>query len=50
MDAYLQGFKAGAAVAHHESRCVIDGALGRGFLIGIAVGAVVTWLVLGGGL
>ena len=49
MDAYLQGFKAGAAVARHDSGKLADGALGRGFLIGIAIGAVVARLVLGGG-
>lgn len=48
MDRYLAGFAAGQADSLATARNLLDRATGKGFLVGIAFGMVVAWLVMGG--
>lgn len=48
MDRYLDGFTAGQAATRASTARLMDRATGKGFLVGIAVGVVMAWLVFGG--
>lgn len=48
INVYMVGYQAGIAVAEADGAKNFDLALGIGGLVGIFIGAVVAWLVLGG--